>query len=103
MLCLLWLAIFFLFQRLAKRWISTHLFSSFISEEAVELVVAYLFLKPFPFHAPASQVAGFLRYTSGTFIYNLYHSLFILAVNSFCHVKTDMHVQLTKLLYSYME
>ncbi|CAN6330646.1 unnamed protein product [Urochloa humidicola] len=48
--------------RLAKRWISAHLFSSFISEEAVELVVAYLFLKPFPFHAPSSRVAGFLRF-----------------------------------------
>jgi U3 small nucleolar RNA-associated protein 22 len=52
---------FFLFQRLAKRWISAHLFSSFISEEAVELVVAHIFLKPFPFHAPSSRVAGFLR------------------------------------------
>ncbi|CAL4904049.1 unnamed protein product [Urochloa decumbens] len=48
--------------RLAKRWISAHLFSSFISEEAVELVVAYLFLKPFPFRAPSSRVAGFLRF-----------------------------------------
>lgn len=48
--------------RLAKRWISAHLFSSFISEEAVELVVAHIFLKPFPFHAPSSRVAGFLRF-----------------------------------------
>ncbi|WVZ88498.1 hypothetical protein U9M48_035015 [Paspalum notatum var. saurae] len=48
--------------RLAKRWISAHLFSSFISEEAVELLVAYLFLKPFPFHAPSSRVAGFLSF-----------------------------------------
>ncbi|PNT65398.1 hypothetical protein BRADI_4g41717v3 [Brachypodium distachyon] len=48
--------------RLAKRWMSAHLFSSFISEEAVELFVAYLFLKPFPFHAPSSRVVGFLRF-----------------------------------------
>lgn len=49
-------------QRLAKRWVSAHLFSSFLAEEAIELVVAYLFLKPFPFHAPCSRVTGFLRY-----------------------------------------
>ncbi|XP_064957513.1 uncharacterized protein LOC135581344 isoform X1 [Musa acuminata AAA Group] len=48
--------------RLAKRWVSAHLFSSFLAEEAIELVVAYLFLKPFPFHAPCSRVTGFLRF-----------------------------------------
>uniref|UniRef100_A0A0E0RE91 Nucleolar protein 6 n=1 Tax=Oryza rufipogon TaxID=4529 RepID=A0A0E0RE91_ORYRU len=48
--------------RLAKRWISAHLFSSFISEEAVELLVAYLFLKPYPFNVPSSRVAGFLSF-----------------------------------------
>lgn len=48
--------------RLAKRWVSSHLFSSFLTEEAIELVVAYLFLKPFPFHVPCSRVTGFLRF-----------------------------------------
>lgn len=48
--------------RLAKRWISSHLFSSFILEEAVELLVAYLFVKPFPFNIPCSRVTGFLRF-----------------------------------------
>ncbi|MQL78687.1 hypothetical protein Taro_011122 [Colocasia esculenta] len=48
--------------RLAKRWVASHLFSSFLAEEAVELLVAYLFLKPFPFCAPCSRVSGFLRF-----------------------------------------
>ncbi|ONK58586.1 uncharacterized protein A4U43_C09F14590 [Asparagus officinalis] len=48
--------------RLAKRWVSSHLFSSFFTEEAIELVVAYLFLKPFPFQVPCSRVTGFLRF-----------------------------------------
>ncbi|KAJ6837384.1 putative nucleolar protein 6 [Iris pallida] len=48
--------------RLAKRWVSAHLFSSFLKEEAIELVVAYLFLKPFPFHSPCSRVTGYLRF-----------------------------------------
>ncbi|XP_072992362.1 uncharacterized protein [Typha latifolia] len=48
--------------RLAKRWVSAHLFSSFLVEEAIELVVAYLFLKPFPYHPPCSRINGFLRF-----------------------------------------
>lgn len=48
--------------RLAKRWVSSHLFSSFLAEEAIELVVAYLFLKSFPFHSPCSRITGFLRF-----------------------------------------
>ncbi|XP_039128764.1 nucleolar protein 6 isoform X2 [Dioscorea cayenensis subsp. rotundata] len=48
--------------RLAKRWVSSHLFSSFLTEEAIELVVAYLFLNPFPFLAPSSRITGFLRF-----------------------------------------
>ncbi|KAJ3674070.1 hypothetical protein LUZ60_006062 [Juncus effusus] len=48
--------------RLAKRWISAHLFSDYFSEETIELLVAYLFLKPFPFHAPLSRISGFLRF-----------------------------------------
>ncbi|RRT62347.1 hypothetical protein B296_00042646, partial [Ensete ventricosum] len=48
--------------RLAKRWVAAHLFSSFLAEEAIELIVAYLFLKPFPFRAPCSRVTGFLRF-----------------------------------------
>ncbi|KAG0487178.1 hypothetical protein HPP92_009273 [Vanilla planifolia] len=48
--------------RLAKRWVSSHLFSSFLEEEAIELLVAYLYLRPFPFHAPSSRITGFLRF-----------------------------------------
>ncbi|KAI3852889.1 hypothetical protein MKX03_003276 [Papaver bracteatum] len=48
--------------RLAKRWISAHLFSSFLEEEAVELLVAYLFLRHLPFYAPSSRITGFLRF-----------------------------------------
>ncbi|XXG81413.1 hypothetical protein AAC387_Pa09g2055 [Persea americana] len=48
--------------RLAKRWVASHLFSFFLAEEAVELLVAYLFVKPFPFYAPCSRIAGFLRF-----------------------------------------
>ena len=51
-------------QRLAKRWLSSHLFSACLAEEAVELLVAYLFLKPLPFNVPCSRITGFLRLTS---------------------------------------
>lgn len=54
----------FLFMfRLAKRWVSAHLFSNSLSEEAIELLVAHLFLKPFPFRPPSSRITGFLRFS----------------------------------------
>ncbi|CBI26444.3 hypothetical protein VitviT2T_024021 [Vitis vinifera] len=48
--------------RLAKRWVASHLFSSCLVEVAVELLVAYLFLKPLPFYVPCSRISGFLRF-----------------------------------------
>ncbi|KAL4354660.1 hypothetical protein GQ457_06G039830 [Hibiscus cannabinus] len=48
--------------RLAKRWLASHLFSACLAEEAVELLVAYLFLKPLPFDVPCSRITGFLRF-----------------------------------------
>ncbi|KAM7252197.1 hypothetical protein ACFE04_024080 [Oxalis oulophora] len=48
--------------RLAKRWVAAHMFSACLAEEAVELLVAYLFLNHLPFNAPSSRVTGFLRF-----------------------------------------
>ncbi|ESW28940.1 hypothetical protein PHAVU_002G030700 [Phaseolus vulgaris] len=48
--------------RLAKRWAASHLFSACMVEEAVELLVAYLFLNPLPFDVPCSRITGFLRF-----------------------------------------
>ena len=48
--------------RLAKRWIYSHLFSSSIKDEAVELLVAYLFLHSKPFAEIRSQFIGFVRF-----------------------------------------
>ncbi|RLN30373.1 nucleolar protein 6 isoform X2 [Panicum miliaceum] len=78
--------------RLAKRWISAHLFSSFISEEAVELVVAYLFLKPFPFHAPSSRVAGFLRFLRLLSSFDWTFSPMILDINNEFNLKDEKEI-----------
>ncbi|MCD7454518.1 hypothetical protein HAX54_025139 [Datura stramonium] len=48
--------------RLAKRWVSAHLFSAVLTEEAVELLVSNLFLRPLPFEPPSSRITGFLRF-----------------------------------------
>ncbi|KAL3813203.1 hypothetical protein ACJIZ3_014471 [Penstemon smallii] len=48
--------------RLAKRWVAAHLFSKSLTEEAIELLVAHLFLKPSPFRTPCSRITGFLRF-----------------------------------------
>lgn len=49
--------------RLVKRWLASHLFlPCCLREEAVELMVLYLFLSPLPYHAPTSPITGFLRF-----------------------------------------
>lgn len=48
--------------RLAKRWIGAQLFSSDITSEAADLLVASLFLQPAPFTPPGSPQVGFLRF-----------------------------------------
>ncbi|OVA07033.1 Nrap protein [Macleaya cordata] len=67
--------------RLAKRWISSHLFSSFLAEEVVELLVAYLFLQPLPFYAPCSRITGFLRFLRLLSNYDWTFSPFIVDIN----------------------
>jgi hypothetical protein len=41
----------------------SHLFSGVVSDEVVELLVAYTFVKSAPNGPPSSRVTGFLRYT----------------------------------------
>ncbi|GAB0202884.1 nucleolar protein 6 [Grus japonensis] len=48
--------------RLAKRWVSAQLLSNNISEECVDLLVAFLFVHPAPFTPPSSPQVGFLRF-----------------------------------------
>lgn len=48
--------------RLAKRWAASHLFSACLGSEAIELLVAHLFLNFQPFYAPNSRITGFLRF-----------------------------------------
>ena len=54
--------------RLAKRWVSAHLFSGCLAEEAIELLVAHVFLTPLPLGVPSSRINGFLRFLSATII-----------------------------------
>nr|CAB3264395.1 nucleolar protein 6-like [Phallusia mammillata] len=48
--------------RLAKCWINSQLLSTQITSEAVELLVAHLYTNPYPYTAPGSAQAGFLRF-----------------------------------------
>ncbi|KAL6551884.1 hypothetical protein OROGR_008038 [Orobanche gracilis] len=68
--------------RLAKRWVSSHLFSSTISEEAIELLVAHLFLKPLPFRLPCSRITGFLRFLRLLSEYDWSFCPFIVDINN---------------------
>ena len=48
--------------RLVKRWLSSHCLLHFFSPQAIELIVAQLFISPQPFsHAPNSPACAFIR------------------------------------------
>jgi hypothetical protein len=49
--------------RLALRWLHGHFFSGLFRTEAVELLVAYLFLFPRPYGEPSNHFTAFLRYS----------------------------------------
>ena len=70
--------------RLCKRWAAAHLLSNHLSEEAIELVVARLFVCPAPCAVPGSAVCVLLRFlnliahfdwASEPLIVNLNHEL----------------------------
>ncbi|XP_022104719.1 nucleolar protein 6-like [Acanthaster planci] len=48
--------------RLAKRWLCAQLLSNHVPDEAIDLLVAYLFLQPAPLTVPGSPLVGFLRF-----------------------------------------
>ncbi|BFY97446.1 hypothetical protein BsWGS_00486 [Bradybaena similaris] len=48
--------------RLCKRWIASQMVWSLLREEAIELIVAYLFISPHPYSAPADPSVGLMRF-----------------------------------------
>lgn len=48
--------------RLAKRWVSSQLLCDHIRDEAIELMVAQIYISPNPFSVPNSPLVGFLRF-----------------------------------------
>ncbi|XP_028408170.1 nucleolar protein 6-like isoform X2 [Dendronephthya gigantea] len=48
--------------RLAKRWVSSHMLLSYFPEECIELIMAHIYLHPFPYTTPASPTTGFVRF-----------------------------------------
>jgi len=48
--------------RLALRWLHSHMFSNYFATETIELLVAFLFTNPRPYHPPANHLVGFYRF-----------------------------------------
>ncbi|WPG97420.1 Nrap protein [Acrodontium crateriforme] len=48
-------------MRLTKKWFASHLLANHIADEIIELIVIRTFLQPWPWAAPSSVHAGFLR------------------------------------------
>ncbi|KAK9164157.1 hypothetical protein Syun_005059 [Stephania yunnanensis] len=78
--------------RLAKRWIASHLFSSFLAEEAIELLVAYLFLRPSPFPVPYSRITGYLRFLRLLSNYDWNFSPLIVDINNVLTVEDEKKI-----------
>ena len=47
--------------RLLKKWLSSHLLLRHIPSEAVEIIAAFIFLRPYPWSVPGSATTAFLR------------------------------------------
>lgn len=47
--------------RLVKKWFYSHMLSTHIGDELIELIVMHVFVQPYPWRAPSSTMAGFLR------------------------------------------
>uniref|UniRef100_A0A2C9LX97 Nucleolar protein 6 n=1 Tax=Biomphalaria glabrata TaxID=6526 RepID=A0A2C9LX97_BIOGL len=48
--------------RLCKRWIAAQMVWDFLPEIVIELLVAYIFISPYPYTAPGSPCNGFFRF-----------------------------------------
>ncbi|XP_012945318.1 nucleolar protein 6 [Aplysia californica] len=48
--------------RLCKRWLAAQMMWGYVTEEAVELIVAHTYISPHPHAAPGSPVCGLLRF-----------------------------------------
>lgn len=47
--------------RLVKQWFASHKLTGHFSDELIELIVLYVFIKPYPWSTPSSVSTGFLR------------------------------------------
>lgn len=47
--------------RIMKKWRNSHLLSSHVSDELIELLTIRTFVQPYPWQSPASVMTGFLR------------------------------------------
>ncbi|XP_050275101.1 uncharacterized protein LOC126717403 [Quercus robur] len=84
--------------RIAKRWVASHLFSSCLVEEAVELLVAHLFLKPLPFNAPCSHITGFLRFLRLLSEYDWTFSALVVDINEDLSPKDEKEISISSVL-----
>ncbi|KAM3729279.1 hypothetical protein ACB098_M003800 [Castanea mollissima] len=81
--------------RIAKRWVASHLFSSCLVEEAVELLVAHLFLQPLPFNAPCSRITGFLRFLRLLSEYDWTFSALVVDINEDLSPKDEKEISIS--------
>ncbi|RWS28285.1 nucleolar protein 6-like protein [Leptotrombidium deliense] len=50
--------------RLAKRWLASQMFTDYLNDITVELIMAYIYIDPFPYSVPNSPFVAFIRFIS---------------------------------------
>ena len=79
--------------RLAKRWVSAHMLSGELGDEAVETVVGSLYTSPQPHVPPGSALVGFLRFLRCLGTFDWARSPLIVNVDS--ELTTAQHTAMT--------
>lgn len=73
---------FALTAKLAKRWVAAQMLSYYLSEEAIELIVAFLFISPVGTEAPNAHMCGFLRFLDLLVKFDWKHEPLIINLNN---------------------
>ncbi|KAG8821942.1 hypothetical protein FRC18_011163 [Serendipita sp. 400] len=79
--------------RLIKRWFSSHLLSNFVSSELIELISAYIFLRPDPQVKPNIGSAGFARTMAFLADWDWRREPLLIPLHSMAGVDASVHVQ----------
>lgn len=81
--------------RLAKLWVHSHMFSGYLADEIIELLVAHAYTNPRPFEEPHNHVAGFLRFLHLLSTFNWEETALVVDIDGEFDYDDHQHIQAT--------